>query len=61
MGLIGLYGKDLNDLCEKLKFVNDSLNIRDESDEALVIVYDDYDGIREEYEKGVKQFNNNVL
>ena len=41
--------------------MNDSLNIRDESDEALVIVYDDYDGIREEYEKGVKQFNNNVL
>lgn len=62
MGLIGLYGKDLNDLCKKLKFVNDSLNIRDESDEPLVIVYDDYNEIREEYKKGVKQFNdNNVL
>ena len=62
MGLIGLYGKDLNDLCEKLKFVNDLLNIRDESDEPLVIVYNDYNGIRAEYEKGVKQFNdNNVL
>ena len=62
MGLIGLYGKDLNDLCKKLQFVNNSLKIKDESDEPLVIVYDDYNGLREEYEKGLKQFNdNNVL
>ena len=56
MGLIGIYGKDIDDLCEKLKFVNTSLSIKDENGEDLVIVYDDYDGLRTEYNQGLEQF-----
>lgn len=57
MGLIGIYGKDIDDLCEKLKFVNSSLSIKDENGEDLVIVYDDFEGLCTEYKQGIKQFN----
>lgn len=57
MGLIGIYGKDIDDLCEKLKFVNSSLSIKDEKGEDLVIVYDDFEGLCTEYKQGIKQFN----
>lgn len=56
MGLIGIYGKDIDDLCEKLQFVNSSLKIIDENDDSLVIVYDDFDGLRTEYIQGLGQF-----
>lgn len=58
MGLIGIYGKDVDDLCEKLKYVNLSLSIKDENDEGLTIIFDDYRGLHEEYEQGLEQFNN---
>lgn len=56
MGLIGLYGKDIEDLCSKLLFVNTSLKIKDENGDDLVIVFDDYDGLRVEYNLGIEQF-----
>lgn len=57
MGLIGIYGKDIDDLCEKLKFVNSSLSIKDENGEDLVIVYDDFEGLCTEYKQGIIFFN----
>lgn len=57
MGLIGIYGKDADDLCKKLKFVNSSLSIKDENDENLVIVFDDFEGICNEYSLGIEQFD----
>lgn len=56
MGLIGIYGKDIDDLCDKIRLVNSSLTIKDERDEDLVIIFDDFDGLRLEYEQGLKQF-----
>ena len=58
MGLVGIYGKDVEDLCDKLKYVNASLSIKDENGEDLIIVFDDYEGLREEYNQGLEQFNN---
>lgn len=56
MGLVGIYGKDIEDLCKKVAFVNDVLNIKDEEGKELVITYDDYEALREEYNSGLKQF-----
>lgn len=58
MGLIGIYGKDIDDLCKKVEYVNTSLSIKDENDEVLTIVFDDYDGLRKEYKQGLEQFRN---
>jgi len=58
MGLIGIYGKDIDDLCDKLSFINSSLSIKDDIGDDLVIAFDDYDGLRKEYRQGHKQFLN---
>lgn len=56
MGLIGIYGKDIEDLCDKVEQVNASLAIKDEEDNDLVITFDDFKSLREEYYLGIKQF-----
>lgn len=59
MGLVGIYGKDIEDMCHKVAAVNAALSIKDENGDDLVITYDDYDSLREEYNSGMKQFGNN--
>ncbi|MBP5396317.1 MAG: ATP-grasp domain-containing protein [Bacteroidales bacterium] len=59
MGLIGIYGEDINDLCDKLRSVNASLSVKDEDGNDLVIVYDDYETIKREYQLGMKQYGKN--
>lgn len=54
MGLIGIYGEDINDLCDKLKYVNASLSIKDEDNNDLVIIFDDYDTLIQEYNLGIQ-------
>ena len=56
MGLIGIYGKDIDDLCDKLKSVNASFSIKDEEGLDLVIVFDDYETLKQEYQLGLKQY-----
>lgn len=58
MGLIGIYGKNIDDLCEKVSAVNTVLSIKDEEGKDLVIIYDDYESLREEYSSGIRQFKN---
>lgn len=58
MGLVGIYGKNVEDLCNKLKYVNASLTIKDEKGEDLTIVFDDFEGLCDEYNQGLEQFNN---
>lgn len=56
MGLVGIYGKDIEDMCQKVAAVNAALSIKDENGDDLVITYDDYDSLRDEYYSGMKQF-----
>ena len=56
MGLIGIYGKDIEETCERLKAVNSSLRARNKDGENMFIIFDDYDSLREEYYLGLKQF-----
>ena len=61
MGLIGIYGNDVDDLCRKVASINSVLSIKDEAGDDLVIVYDDYDALKKEYQSGLNQFNSTAL
>ena len=54
MGLIGIYGKNVEDVCLLLKQINSLLKIKNRTGENMFIYYDDYDAIREEYYAGLR-------
>jgi biotin carboxylase len=56
MGLLGIYGSDIEEVCDRLKEVNSLLYIRNDAGENMFIKFDDYDSLREEYYTGIKQF-----
>lgn len=55
-GLIGIYGKDIEELCATVKYINTKLRIYNSSGENMFIFYDDFDTIRKEYYKGLSEF-----
>lgn len=55
MGLLGIYGKDIEEVCERLKEVNSLLYTRNDAGENMFIKFDDYDSLREEYYAGLEQ------
>ena len=54
MGLLGIYGKDVNEVCDRLKKVNSLLFTLNSKGENMFIKFDDYDALREEYSEGLK-------
>lgn len=56
MGLLGIYGSDIEEVCDRLKEVNSLLYTRNDVGENMFIKFDDYDSLREEYYAGIKQF-----
>ena len=56
MGLLGIYGKDIEEVCARLKEVNSLLYTRNDAGENMFVKFDDYDALREEYDAGLKQF-----
>lgn len=56
MGLIGIYGKDIEEVCDRLKEVNSLLYMRNTAGENIFIKFDDYESLREDYYAGLKQF-----
>lgn len=56
MGLIGIYGKDVEDLCEKVARINELLEVNDDNGNNLIIKFDDYQRIKQEYFNGLLDF-----
>ena len=56
MGLLGIYGSDIEEVCDRLKEVNSLLYIRNDAGENMFIKFDDHDSLREEYYAGLEQF-----
>lgn len=56
MGLLGIFGSDIEEVCDRLKEVNSLLYTRNDVGENMFIKFDDYDSLREEYYTGIKQF-----
>ena len=56
MGLIGIYGEDIEDLCLKVAIINNKLSIKDQEGRDIVIKFDDYDSLKKEYRSGLREF-----
>lgn len=57
MGLIGIYGSDIDELCKILETINTSLRVEDKNGNSMIIYFDDYETLRCEYESGLREFH----
>lgn len=55
-GLIGIYGKDIEDLFVKLREINEVLKVQNADGEDLVIKFTEEEAIRKEYQQGLSEF-----
>ena len=56
IGVIRIYGKDCNHLCETIAKINGCLRIEDTSGGNMIILFDDFDSVKSEYALGMSQF-----
>jgi biotin carboxylase len=57
MGLIRIYGNNIEEVVEKLKKVNELFSVKDASGENLFIRFTDYDSIKSDFMQGLKQYS----
>ena len=57
MGLLGIFGEDIEDLCLKLQEINKVLKVEDEVGNEIIIKYDDVKTLQAEYYNGLTSFN----
>ena len=55
-GLIGIYGKDIEELCDSLKVINSKLKILNKENKNMFIYFDDYQSLKDEYYLGLAEF-----
>lgn len=56
MGVIHIYGKDIEELCDTINNVNKNLSITDENGDGMFICFDDFKNLKDEYYKGLEDF-----
>lgn len=56
MGLIGIYGENIEEICNKLRKINLYLKIIDSNNKLMIIKYDDYNELIREYNTGIRSF-----
>lgn len=56
MGIIEIYAKDCDELCATIADINEKLIIKDGEGDNLIIVFDDYKTLQDEYAVGLKEF-----
>lgn len=57
MGTIRIWGKDIEELIDILKIINENLIVIDENGDDMFVYFTDYDVLRKEYFNGLKEFN----
>lgn len=57
MGIIRIFGEDIEQLCDTIKEINSVLRIKDTEGRDMFIYYDDYDSLKDEYYSGLREFN----
>lgn len=55
-GLIGIYAKNIEELCNTVEYINDKLKICNELKENMFIYFNDFATIKSEYYKGLSEF-----
>lgn len=56
MGLLGIYGRDIEEVCDRLEKINFLLRTSNSEGANMFIYFDDYDSLRQEYYSGLLQF-----
>ncbi len=56
IGLLGVYAKDADEMCQKITEINRLLSVTDEKGRNLIIKFDDTKAILQEYRDGLKDF-----
>lgn len=55
-GLVGIYGHNMDELCNTLQKVNAVLKMCNSQGKNMFIAFTDYDGLRKEYQQGLLDF-----
>lgn len=61
MGIIRIYGEDIEHLCNTIDRINSILKIKDTQGRDMFIYFDDYKTLREEYYQGLREFGLNLF
>ncbi len=56
MGLIGVYGENIEEVCKRLMQVNSLIKVIDSCGNDMFVYFDDYEVLRKEYYAGLRQF-----
>lgn len=56
IGVLRIYGENINHLCDTISSINKVIRIEDESGENMIILFDDFASVKSEYALGLKQF-----
>lgn len=56
MGILEIYAKDCKELCATIEDINERLIIKDENGDNLIVIFDDYKTLMDEYDNGLKEF-----
>ena len=56
MGIIKIYGKNCDEMCDTIAFINTHLKILDSDGNNMFIIFDDFDIVKNEYENGLAEF-----
>ena len=57
MGLLGIYGQNIEEICDRLEQINHTLSTVNDEGENMFIRFDDYATLRNEYYAGLRQFD----
>ena len=56
LGIIRIYSKNCEELCDKIALINETLNVEDAEGNELIIKFDDYKTLINEYRNGLREF-----
>ena len=56
LGIIRIYGRDCEELCNTILKINSLLSIKDKEGRDMFIYFDDVESIRKEYAQGLREF-----
>lgn len=56
LGLVRIYGANVDELCAKLRKVNETLSIRSSEGENMFIRFTDYDGVKDDFARGLRDY-----
>ncbi len=56
IGLLGIYAQNIDELCKTLENINSVLRIKNQQGEDMILYFNDYQSLREEYAAGLLEF-----